>query len=112
MEHLAGDEPLDVALDLEEERDVARPVERNLQEGLPVSLNGPAAAMLAGRTRPLDPSPPLGRKAQVSGRKKVACAARRSRVMGTWNASRFAWLNQPQSRSEGIGAISARFERF
>jgi hypothetical protein len=67
MEHLAGDEPLDVALDLEEERDVARPVERNLQEGLPMSLNGPTAATLAGRTGPLERSPPLGRKAQLRG---------------------------------------------
>jgi hypothetical protein len=77
MEHLAGDEPLDVALDLEEERDVARPVERNLQGASRCRWNGPAAATLAGRTGPLEPSPPLGRKAQVAGRKKVRCAARR-----------------------------------
>jgi hypothetical protein len=71
MEHPAGDELLDVTLDLEEERDVARPVERNLQEGLPMSLTGPTMATRAGGTVSLEPSLLFGRKAQVSGWKGV-----------------------------------------
>jgi len=35
MEHAGGDEALDVSLELEEERNLARPIQRNLQEGLP-----------------------------------------------------------------------------